>query len=214
MAEEIFKDKKIYLITDRTFCREGALTTAVEEALEAGVRMVQLREKDLSDEELLPLALDLREVTDRYGALLFINGRADVARAVEADGVHLGHRDFTPSAALTLLQEGAMIGVSCHSLEEALTAEDGGASFVTLGPVYSTPSKVRYGAPIGIEPLREAAKKLNIPIYALGGIDAGRVEEVTTSGVFGVAVISAILNGGTAGRSAEKLLKALEPGNI
>ena len=214
MSEDIFKDKRLYLITDRTFCRQSSLTAAVEEALSAGVKMVQLREKDLPDEELLQLALELREVTDRYGALLFINGRVDVARAVEADGVHLPLKAFTPDAALSLLQEGAIIGVSCHSLEDALTAQDGGANFVTLGPIYPTPSKARYGAPIGPGPLREAAKELTIPIYAIGGIDAGRIEEVTASGAFGVAVISAILAGAEARRGAERLLRALEPGNI
>ncbi len=214
MAEEILKDKKIYLITDRTFLREGTLVGAVEEALRAGVKMLQLREKDLSDEELLAVALELREVTDRYGALLFINGRVDVAMAVEADGVHMPFKAFTPSAALALLQQGAITGVSCHSLEDARAAEDGGANFVTLGPIYETPSKARYGAPIGIEPLREAAEELSIPIYAIGGIDARKIEEVTGAGAFGAAVISAILKGGTPGRNAEKLLKAFEPKNV
>ena len=211
MIKELLKDKRLYLITDRTFVREGTLTGAVEEALEAGVKMVQLREKDLNSEELLALALELRAVTDRYGALLFINGRVDIALAAEADGVHLGLKAFTPSVALTLLEQGAIIGVSCHSLEEALTAEEGGANFITLGPVYPTQSKARYGPPIGTGPLREASKTLKIPIYAIGGIDTERVAEVTGAGAFGVAVISAILKGAEAGKSAAALLEALEP---
>jgi thiamine-phosphate pyrophosphorylase len=209
--------KRLYLITDRTLCRSGGpsrsggLVAAVEEALEAGVRMVQLREKDLGSEELLPLALELRELTDRYGAFLFINGRVDIALAIEADGVHLGQKAFTPSTALTLLEQGAIIGVSCHSLEEALAAEDGGANFITLGPVYPTPSKARYGGPVGTRPLKEASKALNIPIYAIGGIDAERIGEVTAAGAYGAAVISAILNGPDVAKQTKVLLKALEP---
>ena len=211
MIRGIIKDKKLYMITDRTFVREGTLTGAVEEALKAGVRMVQLREKDLSSSELLLLAQELRALTDRYEALLFINGRVDIALAVEANGVHIGHRAFTPGVALTLLEQGAIIGVSCHSLEEALEAEDGGANFITLGPVYPTPSKARYGGPIGTGPLREASKALKIPIYAIGGIDKERVSEVTASGAFGVAVISAILKGPDVLGRTEALLEALEP---
>jgi thiamine-phosphate pyrophosphorylase len=214
MIEEILKGKRLYLITDRTFVREGTLTGAVEEALEAGVKMVQLREKDLLGEEFLALAMELRKVTDRYGALLFINGRVDIALALEADGVHLAHQAFTPGVALTLLEQGAIIGVSCHSLEEALEAEDGGANFITLGPVYPTPSKARYGGPIGTGPLREAAKALNIPVYAIGGIDKERVSEMTASGAFGVAVISAILKGPDVLNRTKALLKALEPEHI
>ena len=214
MIEEILKGKRLYLITDRTFVREGTLTGAVEEALEAGVKMVQLREKDLLGEEFLALAMELREVTDRYGALLFINGRVDIALALGADGVHLAHQAFTPGVALTLLEQGAIIGVSCHSLEEALEAEDGGANFITLGPVYPTPSKARYGEPIGTGPLREAAKALNIPVYAIGGIDKERVWELTASGAFGVAVISAILKGPDVLNRTKALLKALEPEHI
>ncbi len=209
----MLEDKRLYLITDRTFVREGTLVKAVEGALKAGVKMVQLREKDLGDEELLALAGELREVTDRYGAFLLINGRTDIAQAVEADGVHLPYKAFTPGTALTLLQEGAIIGVSCHSLDDALAAEDGGANFITLGPIYPTPSKVRYGAPIGIEPLREAAKTISIPIYAIGGIDAGNVEEVMGAGAFGVAAVSAMLKGSNVGKQTEALLKALEPGH-
>lgn len=205
------EDKRLYLITDRTLCRSGSLAAAVEEALEAGVRMVQLREKDLGPEELLPLATELRELTDYYGAFLLINGRVDIALAVEADGVHLAHKAFTPGVALTLLRQGAIIGVSCHSLAEALVAEDGGANFITLGPVYPTPSKARYGEPIGTGALKEAAEALKIPVYAIGGIDTERIGEVTVAGAYGAAVISAILNGPDVAEQTKALLKAFRP---
>jgi thiamine-phosphate pyrophosphorylase len=204
------ENKRLYLITDRTLC-SGGLVAAVEEALEAGVRMVQLREKDLGSEELLSLARELRELTDRYEACLLINGRIDIALTVEADGVHLAHKDFTPGVALSLLQQEAIIGVSCHSLAEALVAEDGGANFITLGPVYPTPSKARYGGPVGTGPLKEAAKALDIPIYAIGGIDTERIGEVTAAGAYWAAVISAILKGPDVLEQTKALLKALEP---
>ncbi len=142
---------------------------------------------------------------------MLINGRIDVALAAEADGVHLAHKALTPGTALSLLEQGAIIGVSCHSLEEALEAEDAGANFITLGPIYPTPSKARYGPPLGTRPLKEAAKALNIPIYAIGGIDIENIGEVVVAGAAGAAVISAILKGPDILKQTKALLKALEP---
>jgi thiamine-phosphate pyrophosphorylase len=187
-------DFNLYLITDRRQLPPGrCLIEAVRAACEGGVRAVQLREKDLTAAELLPLALELRVVTREYGARLFINDRIDVALAVEADGVHLGGHSLPVAVARKILGPRNLIGVSTHSVEEIAAAKSEGADFVTFGPVYPTPSKAAYGPPLGLDRLREACRVSAFPVFALGGITAERVAELLAAGAHGVALISAIL---------------------
>ncbi|MCE5194785.1 MAG: thiamine phosphate synthase, partial [Nitrospiraceae bacterium] len=139
-------DFNLYLITDRKlFTDNSLLFSKVEEALKAGVKAVQLREKDLGIRELLDMAYKMRELTKKHRAKLFINDRVDVALAVEADGVHLGGQSIPLSAARKIAQNKLMIGVSTHSIDEAVNAEKQGADFVILGPIYETQSKLEYG---------------------------------------------------------------------
>ncbi|MBI4709924.1 MAG: thiamine phosphate synthase [Nitrospirae bacterium] len=147
-------DFRLYLITDRKlFTVHCSLFTAIKEALKGGARAIQLREKDLGTRELLKLAYKMRELTKRYNAKLFINDRLDIALAVGADGVHLAQNSIPVDAVRNAVNKKLLIGVSAHSLKEALEAEKKGADFITLGPVYRTQSKLKYGAPLGIETL-------------------------------------------------------------
>ncbi|MBI5634491.1 MAG: thiamine phosphate synthase [Nitrospirae bacterium] len=203
-------DFRLYLITDRTlFSSSDAMLEAVEKALNGGVKAVQLREKDLGIRELLALAYSMRALTARHGARLFINDRVDIALSVDADGVHLGRTSMPVQAARKASGERLMIGVSTHSLREAKQAEEDGADFVTLGPVYETPSKIQYGKPIGIELLNEAAKNCMIPVFGIGGITIGRVEEVLEQGAYGAALISAILTAEDIKKTTEKFMRKL-----
>jgi thiamine-phosphate pyrophosphorylase len=183
----------VYLITDRKQVRAEALVPAVTAALAAGVRAVQLREKDVSDRELLALGVVLRQRTRQVGAKLLINDRADVAVAVEADGVHLTRTSYSVCAARRLVGKSGIIGVSTHSAAEVREAEAAGADFVTLGPIYETPSKRRYGPALGVGPLREAVQSVRIPVLAIGGIKLPEAAAVLRAGAAGVALISGIL---------------------
>lgn len=203
-------DFSLYLVTDRHQTRGRPLTEMVEACLKAGVRGVQLREKDLPIKGLFAMALELRGLTHQHGAKLLINDRVDVALGVRADGVHLPQDGIPPSAVRKLVGPDLLIGASTHSLAEARDAETEGADFVVLGPVFETPSKLRYGPPVGIEALRQVARELSIPVFAIGGIDAGRVPEVLGAGAHGVAVISALLAADDPGTAARALLAALE----
>ncbi len=201
-------DFRLYLITDRTLT--PGLESAVEEALSGGVKAVQLREKDMPVRELLETAKRLRKITREYGAMLFINDRVDAALAAEADGVHLGGTSMPPQAVRKICGGGLMIGVSTHSLEEARQAESEGADFITFGPVYETPSKMKYGSPVGLKRLREAVQKIFIPVYALGGIKLPSAPAVLDAGAHGIALISAIFGAGGAEdikREAEKFME-------
>ncbi len=204
-------DFRLYLITDRRLLGPGAsLPAAVESALKGGVKAVQLREKDLDTRPLLDMAYSFRALTREYGAKLFVNGRVDVALAVGADGVHLGAADIPLTAARKAAGESMLIGVSTHSTQEARRAEKEGADFITLGPVYETPSKLRYGRPIGLRPLMELREEVAIPVFAIGGITRERVGEVVGAGASGVALISAILASYDIKSTAEEFMRLLK----
>jgi thiamine-phosphate pyrophosphorylase len=184
-------DFKLYLITDRKQIKMP-LPAAVRLALEGGVPAIQLREKDLPIRELLALSQELRAMTKEFGAKLFINDNVDVAVAVDADGVHLGHQSMPAAAVRNIVGRKLMIGVSTHTLDEVRAAESGGADFVTFGPIYETPSKAHLGAPVGIEALRSVKRAVDIPIFALGGIRGKNIGHVLWAGAYGVSMISAI----------------------
>jgi thiamine-phosphate pyrophosphorylase len=199
----------LYLITDRKGCAGRPLLTVVEEALKGGVKAVQLREKDLPGRDLYEAAQEMRELTLRYGAKLFINDRVDIALAVEADGVHLGERSIPVTQARRLLGAARLIGVSCHCREGAFAAREMGADFITYGPVFFTPSKAAYGEPLGIAELREVTSILQIPVFAIGGINSQSAQEIVSAGAHGIALISAILAADDPRKETETLLVLL-----
>jgi len=202
-------DFSLYLITDRRATGGVPLPDAVGDAVRAGPCAVQLREKDLPTRDLLELALRLRERTAAAGAKLLINDRVDVCWASGADGVQLRSDSLPTNVVRRLLGEERVIGVSVHSLDEAVQAEAHGADFVLFGPVYETPSKVAYGAPQGVARLADVAARLRIPVFAVGGVTAARVPELLRAGARGVGVISAVLGAGDIVRAAEAMHHAL-----
>jgi thiamine-phosphate pyrophosphorylase len=203
-------DFNLYLITDRKlFTDHSSLFTALEEALRGGLKAVQLREKDLGARDLLVMAHKMRKLTKTYQARLFINDRVDIALAVEADGVHLGRESIPAHAVQKTFKDRLIIGVSTHSLDEAVEAEKGGADFITFGPVYHTPSKMKYGEPIGIELLESIKGKISIPVFAIGGIRIDKVGEVKYAGADGVALISGILAAKNIRETTENFLRLI-----
>jgi len=185
-------DFNLYLITDRHQTGGRPLLTVVEEALQAGIKAVQLREKDLSAKELFELAQNLRRLTRQYHARFFINDRVDIAMAVEADGVHLGQKSFSAKDVKRIFPK-AIIGVSTHSLDEAKKAEAGEADFITIGPIFYTPSKASYGEPLGVEVIKQVRKEIHTPVFAIGGIKEDNARGVIDAGADGIAVISAVM---------------------
>lgn len=188
-------DFNLLLITDRMNLPEGTtLYDQVEAALRGGLRAVQLREKDLQFHQLLPIAQQLRDLTRRHDARLFINGNFDVALSVEADGIHLPSNNPPIDLAKSILGDKALIGVSTHTLDEVQSAAAAGADFVTFGPVYPTPSKAAYGEPVGLDKLSEACAETTIPVFALGGVTPEKAGELRAHGCDRVACIGAILH--------------------
>lgn len=198
----------LYLVTDRARTGGRPLLDVVGECLHAGLRAVQLREKDLTARELYDLACSLLALTRPPGARLFINDRVDVALAVGADGVHLAGHSMPAEVVRSKFPAVRLIGVSTHTLEEARAAEAGGADFVLFGPIYETPSK-RDRPPQGIEPLAGVCAGLSIPVFAIGGVTPERVPEIRSAGAHGVAVISAILSADRPGQATKAFIESL-----
>ncbi len=197
----------LYLVTDRNATNHSDLLSVLQAALDAGVTAIQLREKDLSGKELFTLAERTRDLTHRYHSRLFINDRADVALAVGADGVQLGAASLPADTARNILGPTAKIGVSTHSLPEALDAQERGADFILFGPIFSTPSKAAYGAPQGLSQLHKIVEKISLPVYAIGGINQSNLGELKDSGIRGFAVISAIISANDPATASKELLK-------
>jgi thiamine-phosphate pyrophosphorylase len=203
-------DFDLYVITDRQQTAGRPLPAVVEAALCGGARALQLREKDLAPRDLLPLAQEMRRLTQVYGARLLINDRIDVALAVNADGVHLTTTSLPVDVARQLLGPNRLLGVSTHSRAEAQVAAEGGADFIVFGPVFFTPSKAPSGEPVGLEALRDACAAVALPILAIGGIKKVNLDQVVAAGANGIAVISAVIAADDPMAATQDLLGALQ----
>jgi len=186
-------DFKLYLVTNRKLCAPDSLEHKIGRACRAGVRAVQLREKDLSGRELYRQARLLRQATRDTGARLLINDRADIALACEADGVHCPENGLPPDTAKKLVPRG-LVGASAHSLDSAVQAQLCGADFVMFGPVFPTPSKKKFGPPQGLDALSAVVKHVSLPVFAIGGIVPDNAFLCLRNGAAGVGVMSAILS--------------------
>ena len=199
----------LYLVTDRNQTQGRDLLWVLGQALEGGVKAIQLREKDLGGGDLLELAERVKALCDAHGASLFINDRVDVALALGAE-VHLGGASLPVEATRALVGPERVISVSTHSIKESEEAEKQGADFVLFGPVYFTPSKAAYGKPQGEEILREVVQRVSLPVYAIGGIKAGNIPEIKRTGARGVALISAVISSPNPRAATEEILRALQ----
>ncbi len=190
-------DFRFYLISDRSSCGGRSLASALNQACRAGVRAIQIREKDLDTPGLSKLTRNVQRELAEYRPLLMVNGNLEVALSCGAQGVHLPERSVPVRSARAVrdrMPAGTLIARSTHSTNGAREAEAEGVDFITFGPVYDTPSKAAYGPPKGLEALSETVGAVTIPVLALGGVTPGRAEECLEAGAHGVAAISAVLS--------------------
>lgn len=185
---------KLYLVTDRKkFSDLQKFYDAIAKALQGGVDIVQLREKDTPVREFIEIARFVKELCTHYNKIFIINDRVDVAMAVNADGVHLGQEDMDLLTARKILGHEAIIGNSTHKPEDALSAMKNGADYIGVGPVFSTPTKPGRQA-VGYEYVKWASQNVNIPFFAIGGINPENIEEVIEAGATRIAAVRAIIN--------------------
>lgn len=183
-----------------------------ESALRGGAEMLQLREKDLSSRELLERAKRLRDLCDRYDALLIVNDRPDIARLARADGVHVGQSDLSPADARRVLDDSldqnAIVGVSTHSVEQAMKAQADGADYLGIGPMFPSRTKPRdfvAGAEVGMR----VQSAVDIPVLAIGGIDETNLPTLTAAGIRRIAVTASVIAQADPERAAAQLLEPL-----
>ena len=162
----------------------------VEQACKGGADIIQLRLKDISEREFFFIAKKTKEIIDKYNVLFLINDRLDIALLVGADGVHLGQKDLPAKEIKKKFRE-FVVGVSTHSVSEAVEAQKNGADYISVGPIFKSPTKPEL-TPVGLELLKEIKQKVRIPVVAIGGINEKNIEIVKKTKVDSIAVISAI----------------------
>lgn len=184
---DFLKDFHFYFITDS----KRDIISDVRTAIEEGVKIVQYRDKDSSKEEILNNAMALRKLTIDNDVLLIINDHVDIAKEVDADGVHVGQDDMPIEKAREILGD-KIIGISTHSLDQAIDAEKRGADYIGIGPIFKTTTKDY--KEIGLEVITKVKNSVKVPFIAIGGIDRENIDKVLEAGASRVAIISALLN--------------------
>lgn len=203
-----FEDADLYVVITEQFCAGRSSLDVLDAVLEAGVRLVQLREKDIEGCELYERALMFRERTREAGAVLIVNDRVDVALAVDADGVHLGQSDLPIEAARRIAPD-LIVGASSHNLDEALAAQHGGAGYVNIGPIFSTQTKSVPTGEVGPGMLDVITPHLTIPWTTMGGIKRHNIGQVLERGAKHIAVVTAVTEAEDVRAAASELQEAI-----
>ena len=204
----------LYVILDRAAARGRELPALLEAVLAGGGRVVQLREKTMPMAELFPLARTLRERCRRAGALFIVNDRADLALALEADGLHVGQEDLPAAAARRILRPGMILGVSTHDEPQARRAREDGADYIAVGSIFPTGTKTGFQL-VGLDLLRELRPRLGVPVVAIGGITEANAAQVMEAGADAAAVISAVCGTPDPREATARLLEVMQrPGPV
>ena len=197
-------DPILYVVTDRSWLNGKRFVDQVEQAILGGATMVQLREKNISTRDFINMAAEVKQVTARYGIPLIINDRLDIALVVDAAGLHVGQDDMPALTARRLLGPGKILGVSVANVAEAVQAEKDGADYLGAGAVFPTGTKNDAGY-VECRELERITGGVAIPVVAIGGINETNIPMLKTSGIQGIAVVSAIFAENDPRKAAENL---------
>ncbi len=203
-------DYSLYLVTDRGLSKDRTTLEIVEAAVSGGVTCVQLREKRCSTREFIDQALQIRPFLKSKGIPLIINDRLDIALAVKADGVHLGQSDMPLSMARKIVKKKMIIGISVESIDDAIYAEQGGADYLGVSPIFNTPTKIDTAPPLGLSGIKKIRAYTGIPLVGIGGINETNSSEVINNGAYGIAVVSAIVSAGNPEKAARTLRRIVD----
>ena len=191
MRDKLAKSLLLYAVTDRHWLTDKTLYDVVRESLDGGVTFLQLREKDLDDEQFYQEAVRLQEMAREYGVPFVVNDNVDIAVRMNADGVHVGQSDMEAGDVRALIGPDKILGVSAQTVEQAILAEKRGADYLGVGAVFPTGSKDD-AEEVSYETLKAICEAVSIPVVAIGGITINNTHELAGSGICGIAVISAI----------------------
>lgn len=204
----LLEESRLYALIDKEACANTPLREIANKLKKSRADIVQYRDKRPLKEAVLKEAQRLRKIFSKAGILFIINDYLDIAKIVESDGVHLGQEDTSLGTARKILGKNKLIGISCHSLEQARRAQKNGADYISIGPVFATPTKPEY-KPVGPSLIKKLKGKSKIPFFAIGGINAGNLAEVLSCGAKRVALCSALCRGKDTLIKAKKILKIL-----
>ena len=208
----LLKDKNIYLITSSdNFSSQNEFLDKVAQILNAGVKIIKYREKNKSASEIIKTGQALRQLCSMYNALFIVNDRVDIAKILDSDGVHLGQDDIPIKEARKILGEDKIIGISTHKPDDAITAQQNGADYIGVGPVFKTPTKPNT-TPVGLEYVKWVKENINIPFYAIGSIDENNVDSVIKAGADRIAVIRALMNSKNPEKTVKKFMEEINNG--
>ena len=200
------KECKIYLVTDEKSCKGKDFYSCIEEAIKGGVKIVQLREKNISTKDFYEKALKVKEICKSYGVLFIINDRLDIAQIVKADGVHLGQSDMPIEKAREILKDKFLIGATARNIEEAKKAELLGADYIGSGAIFGTYTKDN-AKKLEMEELKKIVTSVKIPVFAIGGINVDNVGSLKNIGLQGICSVSGILSEKDCKKAVELMLK-------
>ena len=207
------EDLLLYAVTDRSWLRGETLYAQVEKALKGGATFIQLREKELNEEAFYQEAVELKKLCQQYKVPFVINDNVEIAKKMDADGVHVGQSDMAACDVRKILGEDKILGVSAQTVEQALLAEQMGADYLGVGAVFPTGTKTD-AVEVDAETLKAICAAVKIPVIAIGGIKADNLSELSGSGICGIAVVSAIFAAEditeTTKELKEKTLKMIE----
>ena len=185
------KTLRLYAVTDRTWLDGRTLYDDVEKALKGGVTLLQLREKNMSTDDFINSAKEIKSLCEKYNVPLIINDNVDVAKAVNADGVYIGQNDMPTHEARKILGKNKIIGVTAKTVEQAQKAEKDGADYLGSGAIFGTTTKGD-AKKMDMQTLKSITSSVNIPVVAIGGIDGDNVLQLKGTGIVGAAVVSGI----------------------
>ena len=198
------KDMLLYAVTDRTWLNGKTLSSQVEEAIIGGATFIQLREKNLNYSDFLNEAIEIHKICNKYKIPFVIDDNVEIALKSGADGVHLGQNDMSIKQARNILGENKIIGATARTVEQALKAQQEGADYIGSGAVFATSTKSDT-VPLSYENLCRICSSVNIPVVAIGGINAENARNLSGSGISGIAVVSGIFKSDNVRKSAEIL---------
>lgn len=203
---------RLYLVTDSLIARQAGHTLpfVVEEACRAGVRWVQLREKDLSTCAFLDMAFELKRITQAYQATLIINDRVDIALAVDADGVHVGQDDMPYALVRSLIGPDKIIGLSINTMAELEAACGADLDYLGIATIFSTGTKQDTSSLLGLDGLQSICQQTNLPTFAIGGINSTNIQSIRQAGATGAAVVSAICGYPSPYEATRTLIKLID----
>lgn len=199
----------LYAVTDRSLSKPDTFLQQLKQSLDGGITMLQLREKNLDNEQFLQEALQVKALCHRYHVPLIINDNVEVALRSNADGIHVGQDDMNASEVRKHIGMNKILGVSAHTVEQALLAQEQGADYLGVGAIFPTDSK-KDATAVTLDTLRSICKAVTIPVVAIGGIELHTIKQLRHSGITGVAVIRAIYGQSNIIRATSQLKEAIQ----